>query len=78
VRKIKAADKHAAINIERERRIAAGTTVTVAGVGDIPVQGHEVDVYNLQGLGLGALAAVPLGDVATITTFRTPRTSITI
>jgi hypothetical protein len=71
---MKAADalthKRAAINAERERRIAAGTTVTVTGAGDIPVQGREVDVRNLQGLGLAALARVSTGDTATITTFR--------
>lgn len=64
------AAKHAAVNTERERRIAAGATVTVTGAGDIPVQGREVDVRNLQGLGLGALARVSTGDTATITVFR--------
>jgi len=65
-----AAAKHAAVNMERERRIAAGATVTVTGAGDIPVQGRDVDVRNLQGLGLAALARVSAGDTATITTFR--------
>jgi hypothetical protein len=60
----------AAVNTERERRIAAGATVTVTGAGDIPVQGRDVDVRNLQGLGLGALARVSAGDMTTITTFR--------
>jgi hypothetical protein len=60
----------AAVNAERERRIAAGATVTVTGAGDIPVQGRDVDVRNLQGLGLGALARVSTGDTTTITTFR--------
>jgi hypothetical protein len=64
------ADKRSAVNTERERRIAAGATVTVTGAGDIPVQGREVDVRNLQGLGLGALARVTAGDTATVTTFR--------
>jgi hypothetical protein len=58
------------VNAERERRIAAGATVTVTGAGDIPVQGRDVDVRNLQGLGLGALARVSAGDTTTITTFR--------
>jgi hypothetical protein len=65
-----AADKHAAVNAERERRIAVGATVTVTGAGSIPVQGRDVDVRNLQGLGLAALARVSAGDTATITTFR--------
>lgn len=64
------ATKRAAINAERERRIAAGATVTVTGAGPIPVQGREVDVRNLQGLGLAALARVASGDTATITVFR--------
>lgn len=64
------AAKHAAINTERERRIAAGATVTVTGAGNIPVQGRDVDVRNLQGLGLAALARVSAGDTATITVFR--------
>jgi hypothetical protein len=58
------------INAERERRIASGATVTVTGAGDIPVQGRDVDVRNLQGLGLAALARVSAGDTVTITTFR--------
>lgn len=62
--------KRSAINAERERRISAGTTVTVTGVGDIPVQGRDVDIRNLQGLGLMALARVSSGDTTTLTTFR--------
>lgn len=62
--------KRAAINAERERRISSGATVTVTGVGDIPVQGRDVDIRNLQGLGLMALARVSSGDTTTLTTFR--------
>lgn len=65
-----AAVRRAAVNAERERRIAAGATVTVTGAGAIPVQGREADVRNLQGLGLMALARVSAGDTATVTTFR--------
>lgn len=65
-----AAAKRAAINTERESRIAAGAAVTVSGAGSIPVQGREADVRNLQGLGLMALARVSAGDTATMTTFR--------
>jgi len=62
--------KRSAINAERERRISAGATVTVTGVGEIPVQGRDVDIRNLQGLGLMALARVSSGDTTTLTTFR--------
>src|SRR5690606_4138640 len=62
--------KRAAINAERERRISAGATVTVTGIGEIPVQGRDVDIRNLQGLGLMALARVSSGDTTTLTTFR--------
>ncbi|MEQ1938628.1 hypothetical protein ABMA46_10260 [Mesorhizobium sp. CN5-321] len=58
------------VNAERERRIAAGATVTVTAAGAIPVQGRDVDVRNLQGLGLAALARVSAGDTTTMTTFR--------
>lgn len=64
------AAKIAAINAERERRIAQGATVSVPGVGDVPVQGRDVDVRNLQGLGLMAMARVAAGDVETVTVFR--------
>lgn len=64
------ANKRATINTERERRIALGVTVNVTGDGDIPVQGRDEDIRNIQGLGLGALARVSLGDTSTITTFR--------
>lgn len=65
-----AARKRAAVNAERERRIALGATVTVTGAGAIPVQGREVDVRNLQGLGLMALARVSAGDLEAVTVFR--------
>lgn len=64
------ADKIAAVNAERERRIAAGATVSVIGAGNIPVQGREADVRNLQGLGLMALARVSAGDTSTVAVFR--------
>lgn len=64
------AAKHVAVNTERERRIAAGATVAVTGAGDIPVQGRDEDIRNIQGLGLGALARVATGDITTITMFR--------
>lgn len=35
---------------ERDRRIEAGTTVLITGVGHVPMQGREADMRNLQGL----------------------------
>lgn len=35
---------------ERDRRIAAGTTVAVTGIGPVPLQGRDADMRNLQGL----------------------------
>lgn len=55
------------VNSERERRIAAGATVAVAGAGDIPIQGREIDVRNLQGLGMAALARIMIGDTTPFT-----------
>lgn len=59
-----------AVNAERERRIAAGTTVPVPGTAGIPVQGREQDVRNLLGLGMAALARMSQGDNVTLTPFR--------
>lgn len=41
---------HAEINRERDRRLEVGTTVTVTGYGDIPVQGRPQDQINLLAL----------------------------
>jgi hypothetical protein len=35
------------VNAERDLRLAAGTTITVAGYGDIPVQGRPSDQINM-------------------------------
>lgn len=59
-----------AVNVERERRIAAGTVVPVPGTDGIPVQGGETDIRNLLGLGMAALARMSQGDNATLTPFR--------
>lgn len=58
------------VNAERERRILAGTTVTVPGIGSIPVQGRDEDARNLQALGFAASLRIGAGDAATLTTFR--------
>lgn len=61
---------HAHINAERDRRILSGTTVTIAGVGDIPLQGGAEHERNLQGLAFAAQMRVASGDTETITVFR--------
>jgi hypothetical protein len=39
-----------AINAERERRILTGTTVEIAGIGPVPLQGRPEDQINLLAL----------------------------
>lgn len=58
------------INVERDRRISAGTTVNVTGYGDIPLQGGERDQTNLLGLVTAAQVRLAGGDTATLTKFR--------
>lgn len=58
------------VNAERERRIAAGTTVNITGYGTIPLQGRDVDQINLLGLVQAASLRVAAGDVTTTTVFR--------
>lgn len=58
------------VNRERDRRIAAGTTVTVTGYGDIPLQGGERDQTNLLGLVAAAQVRLAGGDSTTLTRFR--------
>lgn len=59
----------ALVNDERERRILRGTTVTVPGVGQIPVQGRAEDSRNLQALAFAASLRMGAGDTKTPTTF---------
>ncbi|MGS4945370.1 DUF4376 domain-containing protein [Meridianimarinicoccus sp. RP-17] len=54
---------------ERDRRIAAGTTVAVTGIGAIPMQGRDADMRNLQGLFGIAQLRLAAGDTDT-TRFR--------
>lgn len=58
------------INAERDRRVAAGTTVNVTGYGDIPLQGGERDQTNLLGLVTAAQVRLAGGDSSTLTKFR--------
>lgn len=41
---------NADVNRERDRRIAAGSTFTVTGYGDVPITGRERDMIFLDGL----------------------------
>ena len=59
-----------AINDERARRIAAGATITVTGVGPIPVQGGSEHERNLSGLAQAATLRLMSGDTTTVTVFR--------
>lgn len=58
------------VNAERDRRIEAGTAVSVAGYGPIPLQGREKDQRNLLGLQAAAAMRLAAGDDATLTKFR--------
>jgi len=52
---------------ERDRRIAAGTTVTVTGItGGIPIKGRGADRDNISGLATIALARMAASDTTTI------------
>lgn len=69
-----AAAQHApsaeAVNAERDRRIARGTTIEVSGYGSIPLQGREKDQTNLLGLMNAAKIRIESGDVTTLRKFR--------
>ncbi|MFN7125299.1 MAG: hypothetical protein ACK4M8_05410 [Allorhizobium sp.] len=58
------------VNSERDRRIDAGTTVTVEGYGPIPLQGREKDQRNMLGLQAAASMRLAAGDNITLTKFR--------
>jgi hypothetical protein len=60
------------VNNERERRIAAGKTVTVGGTPDkiFPVDTDAISIRNIQGLGSAATLRIIQGDTTTLTSFR--------
>lgn len=62
--------RRSTVDIERDRRIAVGATVTISGYGDVPIQGGGSHDRNMQALGQVALARTGYGDVTTITHFR--------
>lgn len=58
------------VNRERDRRLAAGVTVTVTGYGDIPVQGGPGDQINMIALGDTAKDLIDAGVTAAVVPFR--------
>ena len=60
----------AQVNAERDRRIMQGTTVTVTGLGDIPVQGRPVDQVNLMALADTARDLIAAGVTGAVIPFR--------
>lgn len=59
-----------AITAERDRRIALGTTVTIAGYGAVPLQGRATDQINLIALGDTARDLVAAGVTDPVIPFR--------
>ena len=58
------------VNVERERRISLGCTISIDTVGSIFVTGDAEDIRNMAGLGQGALARIVLGDTTTLVPYR--------
>ena len=60
----------AQVTAECDRRLAAGTVVTVTGYGDIPVQGRQKDQINLMALEATAKDLIAAGVTGPILDFR--------
>lgn len=58
------------VNAERDRRIIAGATITVIGLGSIPIQGGDKHERNLSGLAQAASLRLMSNDNTTVTVFR--------
>lgn len=58
------------VNSERDRRVAAGTTVNVTGYSDIPVQGGAADQINMIALDATAKDLKAAGQTGAIIPFR--------
>lgn len=58
------------VNIERDRRIAAGVAVEITGYGVVPLQGRLQDQTNMLGLATAASLRIAAGDIETLTKFR--------
>lgn len=57
--------KHAAVNIERQRRIEAGTIIN-----GVYVTGRDEDARSLTNLALAAQLRIGMGDTSTLTIYR--------
>jgi hypothetical protein len=62
--------RRSAVTAERDRRLNAGTIVTVTGYGDIPVQGRATDQINLIALGDTARDLKAAGVTGAVIPFR--------
>lgn len=58
------------VNVERDRRIAAGVAVEITGYGLVPLQGRLQDQTNMLGLATAANLRIAAGDIETVTKFR--------
>ncbi len=58
------------VNVERARREQAGCTVIDPVAGQIPLDGNERSMRNLQGLAFAASLRLGQGDTTTVTVFR--------
>lgn len=58
------------VNVERDRRIAAGCAVEITGYGVVPLQGRLQDQTNMLGLATAANLRIAAGDAETLTKFR--------
>jgi len=58
------------VNAERDRRVALGTTVSVTGYGDIPVQGGASDQINMIALDATAKDLKGAGETGAVIPFR--------
>lgn len=58
------------VNMERERRITEGTTVSVSNYGSIKIQGRDEDQRNLQGLAMISNMRIAQGNTTVLTVFR--------
>ncbi len=64
------ARRRAGVNAKRDRRLAAGAMISLAGYGDIPLQGRAGDQINLIALGDTAHDLIAAGVTAAVIRFR--------
>lgn len=58
------------VNRERDRRVREGLIASIPGYGNVPLDGDEITIRNLQGLALAAQLRLSQGNTTTITQFR--------